>query len=315
VDRRICGALSATSHAEGFADRLRPVVRRESARHCEVAITLRDVVLSLRRRLVVPLMAGIFVLSACGGGDNDDAGGGGDGGQSQVASEPADRDSDTPAGQPTITPEDDSAPDPADQAIAEAALLTLQDFPVGWEAAPGEKDDDDRAGRESIAECVGVEYDQLYDDANTEADSPTFTSENDSEVDHSVSLAGDEADMTEAFEIASTPEFRECAAESVREAVAKSSEDSGDDVSVGQISLNELSVGSFGDQTVAYRVTIPIEAEGFSLEAKLEVAIVRVGRAQSNITATSFGSGISTEELAEFVQTATQRLQKALAEG
>ena len=266
--------------------------------------------LSSRRRLIVPLVTGLLVLSACGGGDSDERG---DDGQSQGASEPADRDTDTSAAEPSETPENDSAPDPADRAIAETALLTLQDFPAGWEAAPGEEGGEDRAGRERIAACVGVEYDKLYDDANIEAESPTFTSQDDSEVDHRVSLAGDEASMSEAFKIASTPAFRECAAEGVREAVGESSEESGDEVSVGEISLNELSVGSFGDQTVAYRVTIPIEVEGFSLEVTLEVAIVRVGRGQSSVTATSFGSGISTEELAEFVGIATQRLEDALA--
>lgn len=274
---------------------------------------LHDVAISFKRHLISLFLTCSLLLTACGGGGDDE--GDSTTEKAPTANAPADRSSSPSAPQPSQTQESELAPDPADKAIAEAALLTLGDFPVGWEAAPRDEDEDDRAAREDIAQCVGVSYDALYNDTNTEAQSPTFTSEDDSEIEHTVSIAVDEVDMTEAFNIASTSEFRECAAEIVRESVAENSEQSDQELTVGEISLNELSIGSFGDQTVAYRVTVPIETEGFNLEVKLEVAIVRVGRAQSNLTSTSIGSGISTEDLAAFVGSATQRLQDALADG
>lgn len=120
--------------------------------------------------------------------------------------------------------------------------------------------------------------------------------------------------MTASFAIAASPEFRECAAESVSEAVKDSTDESSDDVTFGKVSVNELSVGRFGDQTIAYRVTIPVESQGFNLEVKIESALVRVGRARSIITTSSVGSGVTTEELSGYVQTAVQRLRGALAE-
>lgn len=268
--------------------------------------------LSTARRLAVPLVASLFLLTACGG-ENDDGADDRDVSQGVETSESADSPSDATPETPSQTPTESASDTEADQAIAEAALLTLQDFPAGWEAAPpAENDEEDRPGRERIADCVGVDYEQLYDEENTEADSPTFIAENDNEVSQTVSLASDEADMVEVFEIGSTQTFLECAGESIKDSVAEEGEDG---VSVGEVTVNQLTVGSFGDETLAYRVTVPIEAEGFNIDVKLETALVRVGRAQVNISTTSLISEVPTSDLVGYLEVATKRLEEALAKG
>lgn len=270
---------------------------------------LRCVVLSTSRQLVVPLVTGLFFLTACGG--NGDSGPDDRDLSASAEANPSEGSSSEPATETASPAPTEPAVDvEADKAVAEAALLTLQDFPAGWEAAPpDEGDEDDRSSREDIADCVGVDYDQLYDEENVEANSPTFTAENDNEVEHKVSLAADEADMVEVFEIAGSAKFLECAGQSVKDAIADAAEDG---VSFGDVTVNQLSVGSFGDETLAYRVTVPVEAEGLSFDLKLETAIVRVGRGQVNITTTSLFSEVPTSELAGYVDVATKRLQETL---
>lgn len=243
----------------------------------------------------------LVLLGACGGDDegNDDA-------------DAPDTSSTAPG-----TPSESASPtevDPGDQAIAEAALLTLQDFPPGWEASPADEEDDDaRENREFIATCMGVDYDDLYNDSNAKADSPDFTSENDEELSVSVQVDSSEESMATAFELASRPEYRECVAEGLSDILEEQAEEADEDVEIGELTLNELSAGSFGDDTVAFRATVPMEVQGFNLDVTMEFVVVRVGRAQTGLTTLGVGSNLSTEEFIGYVELAVKRLEDALA--
>lgn len=206
-----------------------------------------------------------------------------------------------------------SEPDPQDQRIAEAALLTLKDFPAGWEAVAPEDEDDERAGQEKIAECVGVEYDDLYDDTNAEATSPDFTNELEEELSVTVSV-GDEDRSERAFEIATRPEFRECLAEGMNDEIKANAEaDSSKGVEVGDVSVNELSFPSLGDESLAFRMTIPISASGLDLDAVIDFVGVRVGRAQTHLTSFGVGTQLSTDEFVRYARLAANRLESKLA--
>ena len=224
---------------------------------------------------------------------------------------------DTPIdGEASQSAEDDGGsdePDPRDQAIADAALLTLKDFPAGWEAASPEGDEDDREGQEKIAECVGVEYDELYDDTNAEATSPDFTNDMDEEVSVEVSV-GDEDRAKRAFEIAAQPEFRECLAEGMNDEIqANADEDGANGVEVGDATLNELSFPALGDESLAFRMTIPISASGMDFDAVIDFVGVRVGRAQTQLTSFGVGTQLPTDEFVRYTKLAVKRLESELA--
>jgi hypothetical protein len=56
------------------------------------------------------------------------------------------------------------------------------------------------------------------------------------------------------------------------------------DADVGEITVAPLNVSSVGDETVAYRVTVPLESDGTSLgEVYTDVILVRVGRALAGL--------------------------------
>lgn len=304
-----CGGLVPVIHA------LQVCGRRASAPQPDVfyqfqpvlpdpAVRLRRVNIRTKSILLVPLSATLIVLTGCG---DDDA-------KSSANSDPKPSASRTDSGTPT---ESSAAPtiDPADKKVAEAALLELSDFPVGWESAPADKSDkDDKAGQRDIAKCMGVDVEALYPQVSAKAESPEFTSEEDETV--SVNVTVDPTDETTIarFELGATDKFRECSAD----LVVKSMKETFDEVEsegaeVGEVTLNAVSVGSFGDETVAFRMTIPYSYGGFNAEVTGTFVIVRVGRAQTSVSDLQISGGMSTEELTEYVDKATKRLQAALA--
>lgn len=247
----------------------------------------------------------LLTLVGCAGESDDESDSPGAGASASEHSGSAAPSSDPAGSAPT---QEATEVGPADQAIADAALLTLQDFPPGWEAAPADDTEDEESQRE-IAECVGVDYEDLYGDQFAEAESPDFTSENDEEVSNMVSLAVDEQQAADSFEIAARPEFSECVVDSLTASVEED-----DDVEVGEITINQLSFGSYGDQTLAFRMTIPLSAEGISIEATGDVVIVRIGRATTQVRSFGVGSSLSADDLARYVDVAVRRLTEELAQ-
>jgi hypothetical protein len=248
----------------------------------------------MTRKLAAALCALAVLGVGCG---DDDEGGTGEPEQSA----PADNGPDGHA----------HSPDPADLAIADASLLTLDDFPAGWEAQPAEDDGDDRESQTRIAECVGVDYEDLYSgDSGASAESPTFVSGNDEEISSTVKVATDERWAANAFEIAAQPKFRECLLEETTTAVEEAA--AGEDFEFGDPSINEISFDDYGDGTLAFRLTIPVEAEGFSLEVTTDFILVRVGRAQTTVSAQSTGSPFDVAELSALMKVAADRLTQEL---
>jgi hypothetical protein len=249
------------------------------------------------RKLALALVSVALVAVGCGGDDEQ-----GD-----------DAKSDPTSVRETEDPEDEPSPDPADQAIADASLLSLDDFPPGWESESDDSDDDSEESQQRIADCVGVEFEVLYG-SSAEAESPNFVSSDDVEISNIVKLASDEEAAARAFDIASGPEFGECMAAELTDVIKEAAADE-DDIAVGEPSLNEMSFGDYGDGTLAYRLTIPMETQGLSVEVVGDFVVVRVGRAQTTLSVLSFGSPYDVEALGELTRIATDRLARELKPG
>ena len=81
---------------------------------------------------------------------------------------------------------------------------------------------------------------------------------------------------------------------------------------VGDVTVNELSFARQGDESVAFRVTMPITSSGFSFDYVCDFVVVRIGRAQVVTTAFSLGGTVDAEELNNYVSLGVGRLQDAL---
>ncbi len=203
-----------------------------------------------------------------------------------------------------------SKPDPADVALAKSVLLTLNDFPVGWQAKSS--DADSKKSQLEIAECMGMDRTELYgDDSLARATTPDFTNEDDEQITQTVVLESDEDAASEYFARFSDEKFRSCATSMM----AKHMKDEADaDVTVGQVTMNEVNLGgTFGDTSVSFRLEIPMETQGFSLKVMGDFALVRVDRAFLTFTntRTTFGSS-TTEEFVSYVRTGVKRATKSL---
>ena len=186
--------------------------------------------------------------------------------------------------------------------ILDAAILTLDDVPSGWEQLPGSEDDE--ADQEQIAECVGVDVADLYEEDNPEADA-TFGAPDDSELQVGWTTAAT-VDVAEfRFETLTSDRALDCLRDVVVDAIPADG-----DFEVGEVSLNRVSFPQFGDDSTAIRVTVPVTAQGMSVEAFFDAVFVRAGRAIGTVNYLSFFSPADPAKVEGFVQTMLDKLDR-----
>ncbi len=178
-----------------------------------------------------------------------------------------------------------------------------------WRAQVSNTVVEDRASRQAVADCVGVDYSQLYDDSNATADSDNFTSSDEVELTSSVKVAADEDWMTGAFEVSASQEFRDCAVEAV---TADMSGDAFDAAEVGEVVTEGLQIDGLGDDTSVFRVVVPVTEAETEFTFVLDFVVVRLGRGQVMTTAFSMGAPIAADELAGYTKISVDRLQAGL---
>jgi hypothetical protein len=201
----------------------------------------------------------------------------------------------------------------ADEAAAETMVLTLSDFPPGWESTPAEEDEPDERFDEQLAECLGVDVSEI-DPNNPKAGSPNFASSNGDQVTSQVAFTPTVEDATDALALRRQEGANECYAESflaiIEDFLAnpEEGEEAPDDFEVGEPTVNEMSFGALGDESIAFRVTLPLEADGFSAEFYLDVVNVRVGRVGVSTTFQSVLTPFDTEEAARLTGVVVDRV-------
>ncbi|WP_218237011.1 hypothetical protein [Nocardioides daeguensis] len=188
--------------------------------------------------------------------------------------------------------------------------MKLADFPAGWQAVPKDDEDDDEATEKRIAECVGVDHGDLYGDEPS-AESPEFTNEDEETISSKVVVMASADEASDGLGIVASETYRTCISGEVATSVEESIK--GEGASVGEISLNEVSVGQHGDEVTAFRVEIPFELNGFEATAALDFAIVRVDRALVQLTGYRISVGsLTTDDYVTYLDLATKRTQTAL---
>ena len=233
---------------------------------------------SRMRKLVVATLA-LSLVAACGGSDGE--------------SEP----SDTDAPSESIAPGESDAPDApadtdapaqdvaADSAAAEAALLTLSDFPAGWSEVPDEEDDSNQELLEQVYECLGPDAVELIN-SETEAQTGSFTDPVDeSTVDEIVALAPTEESAEAYMAGGSADGVAECLTTAYREGVAELLADAEEmqGAELGEITVGALNVGEIGEDSFAYRITVPISVQGVNVDLFADFVAVRVGRSAAGL--------------------------------
>jgi hypothetical protein len=194
-----------------------------------------------------------------------------------------------------------------DEAIAEAVLLTIDDFPTGWEAEPIDDDEADVSLDEDIGHCLGVDDDQRELDG-AHASSPTFTSPRDEQVTASVVFASSSDEPRRRFQSLHAPETPGCFA-SAFEAQARP-DGLPEGVEVGEPTFDWLPFDSLGDDAVAIRGTLPFTVDGVDVALHGGAVFVRVGRAVITITFSSALAPFDTDELRRLTGILVERLSR-----
>ena len=203
------------------------------------------------------------VLAAGCGDDGDDAGGSADSSTTSASTEDVS----------TV----DTA---ADQQAAEKALLVLSDLPAGWvqdtdDDADDDRDDADAAAEAVLAECL--ELDPAFVETDETDGEPTADSAFESPEGLSVSSdvqVNPTVSEGEDVEAALTGGDGAACLQQAFEASADAS-----DVEVGEVTVEVLPFEPLGDQTAAFRATIPFETDDGTVLFVTDTMLVTKGRA------------------------------------
>ena len=247
----------------------------------------------MRARAMAIVLVVAALASACGGDDDESA----------------------PKGTATTPPTQNVA---ADRAVAEQAVLRLSDFPPGWQAQPHEESPDDPDLTRQLSECLRVDLALLEGEAgDASADSPDFESPNDQEVQSSVGLAPTSAKAQELFAVFERPETPGCLSRAVSQSIETElkkpmpGQQARPEVTVGQVSVNRASFPTIGDRTVAFRLTVPVQALGRALNVYADMVVALRGRAGTMLTFTDVGTPFPTDQAQKLTKTVVDRLPAA----
>jgi len=196
----------------------------------------------------------------------------------------------------------------SDEAAADEAVLTLDDMPAGWTEGPAVDDENDTL-RGQLADCIGIDRDVLDPD-NPEARSPELTSPGGEQVRAEVAYSASPDHAGQAFAILARDETPGCYAEALSTAMADVAETGQleEGVEVGEVSFERLSFPDMGDESTAFRVTIPLSVPGFEVELLADIAAVRVGRVVASGTFLSELQPFDTDEAADLMATMVDRI-------
>lgn len=265
----------------------------------------------LPTRSVVTVLAATTLIAACGS-DGDGVGSAGETISPSTVTEStvtattvADTTPDTtePATDDTTTTEAPDQDVDADTAAAEAALLTLVDFPEGWTqtADEGTGNIEDR-----LAECIGVDS---LTSADASATSGTFTNPDGTlVVSETVAVTATERDARFVMASITNPDVPDCLAAAYDElgADALGAGAVAEGATLGSATATRLAVGAAGDATQAIRVQIPV-TDGSST-VTVDHVIARSGRSIAALTFEGRSEPTAVETIDAITEPAASRL-------
>ncbi len=271
--------------------------------------------MSPRTRLVSVALAATLLISACG--SDGDEGAGSEPDATIAETTPETTPETTLETTPETTPETtESTPEStettvaeqdvdADSAAAEAALLTIADFPDGWsENAPAA----DTASEIDalLAACIGLDEPS----AGAAAATGEFSSpDGNLVVSERIDVRATERDARLTIGQLTNPEVPACIAAAYTElgASALSTGAVPEGVEIGEVVATRLAVGAAGDSTQAIRLAIAV-TDGAVAPLTVDQVFTRVGRSLAVVTFEGRSEPTAVETIDEIAAVAASRL-------
>lgn len=170
-----------------------------------------------------------------------------------------------------------------DLAAAEQVVLRADDLGPGWQPDPVPELDVD-ALDDGLADCLGTEPDQLYRD-DPSAVSDLFVVPDpldDRSIEAEVMVVASEEIARQLLERYRDGELVECVGQDYHDVVVETFAAGGDglrdDLVVGELGIERLTLPAVGDDHVAIRYQIPVSASDLDVAIYLDRTAVQVGR-------------------------------------
>lgn len=179
-------------------------------------------------------------------------------------------------------PSSSGSPFPKTAALhaARSALLAVSDLPAGWSTSAASHSNDETAFDARLASCLHVSP-TLVGSAGADgahADSPDFNSPDDTNATVSETVSIDTAPrVNSGFAVLRSPRLPGCFDSLVgpylKQELAK--DPSTASASLGQVSTGQLSFPQLGEDSVAFRSTIPFSIQGQTASVYIDVVFAR----------------------------------------
>lgn len=193
----------------------------------------------------------------------------------------------------------------ADHAAAAAANLTLSDFPNGWTAqAQSSSSDGPKGLKATTAKCLGASVSDLGPNNGTDVSSPNFTGPSGNEsISSSVAFAGTTAAAHRIEAVWSSPKIPGCLTTALRTAISYelahptgSADSTPKGMTIGAATVSQLSFAHFGDRSIAYRASIPVQYDGLSLDVDSDLVVIESNQALVQMSFQDEGSPVSSSD-------------------
>ena len=193
----------------------------------------------------------------------------------------------------------------ADHAAAAAANLKLSDFPHGWTSqAQSSSSDGPKGLKATTAKCLGASVSDLGPDNGTSVSSPNFTGPSGNEsISSSVAFAATTAAADRIEALWSSPKIPKCLTAALRALISyelshptSSADSPPKGMTFGSATLSQLSFAHFGDRSIAYRIALPMQYDGMSLDFDADLVIVESNRALVEMSFQDVGSPVASSD-------------------
>lgn len=205
----------------------------------------------------------------------------------------------TPMPRPTASPSPTLHPD--ETRVAQAMLLTVNDFPTGWAETPSDSSTPSALDRCDPGDSPGL---------TGKAETGDFSSGGAATISENVALFATAQDA--AASLARFTTLADCLVTVINKGNLDDSSAAYSAATYGPVSFPQS-----GDETHAYRVTFHVKVKGqagFGSEgdAYFDVVYVRLGRANLSLETSDIFSPFDTDQLQQFTATALTRVQQHL---
>ncbi len=182
-----------------------------------------------------------------------------------------------------------------DRSLASAANLSLSDFPAGWTSQPASssKVTSGQYGAQ-LASCLGTTPAQLGENDPATVESPDFSDSNNDTASSQVTYNSSDSQVSAAFSLLKSSRLPSCISHVVNEVVSyevdhpsNPSDTLPSGATVGNATFSQMSFPSYGDESLAFQLAIPITVSPLNITVYDDAVFVQKGRAAVEMTFTS----------------------------